>query len=200
MRGPSAFRPGPRSGCGTVAERSIHVTWPIPRRATGSSRALKVAAAHRDQRSLLVADSLPPPPAALRGRARSLDLVERPGEQRAHRIGAGEIEPRGSLLIRSTCRSRQWPGDAISVPVRVPPWVAVATAPVERVRVGRAVLVVARAVVLAVGREEARIVADRLRAQVVRPAAVQAVIAECVVARSRWRRWRRLRDMRHRRL
>lgn len=59
------------------------------------------------RRYLWIADTTPPcqipprqgqpatpsalPPAALRGRARPLDLVERPGEQRAHRIGAGEV-------------------------------------------------------------------------------------------------------------
>lgn len=57
------------------------------------------------ERSISHAEHARLPPAALRGYARSLDLVERAGQQRAHRVGAAEIEPRCSLLIRSTCRS-----------------------------------------------------------------------------------------------
>lgn len=47
------------------------------------------------------------PPAAVRRRARSLDLIERLGQQRAHRIGAGEVEPRSPLAASAAARRRQ---------------------------------------------------------------------------------------------
>src|SRR4051812_20861614 len=73
--------------------------------------------ANSARRSFFAADSLPPPAlprgalptAALRGRARSLDLVERPGQQRAHRIGAAEVEPR--VLLRHPLHVPIEPGE-----------------------------------------------------------------------------------------
>lgn len=108
----------------------------------------------------------PPAWPARRRRPRCHRAPRRTGTARRAGGPAAAAPCRPGWLITAVARRRN------KCPVRVPPWVAVATAPVERVRVGRAVLVVARAIVLAVGREEARIVADRLRAQVVRPAAV----------------------------
>jgi hypothetical protein len=85
MRGPSAFIcRGAPPGWGTVGKRSVNITWPPPRPATS-----EVAAAHRDQRSLLAADAWPPSHQSMAwgfvSVARRKELLRRLGEE----IGAG---------------------------------------------------------------------------------------------------------------
>jgi hypothetical protein len=68
------------------------------------------------------------PPAALRRRARPLDLVERAGQQRAHGIGAREVEPRNapSSCARvsnertASARVKSSPGMLLRHPLDVP--------------------------------------------------------------------------------